>query len=75
MDVLVKIVVRLDNTVNALREDVRALWSSQRDLRQRLEAVEGPRAMKQRSGRRGTRPALLRTPVIPLVSASSIRPH
>lgn len=40
MDMLVRIVVRLDNTVNALREDVRALWSSQRDLRQRLEAVE-----------------------------------
>jgi len=40
MDMLIRIVVRLDNTVNALREDVRTLWSSQRDLRQRLEAVE-----------------------------------
>jgi hypothetical protein len=40
MDMLIRIVVRLDNTVNALREDVRALWSSQRDLRQRIEAVE-----------------------------------
>jgi hypothetical protein len=40
MDMLVRIVVRLDNTVNALREDVRALWSSQRDLRQRLEGIE-----------------------------------
>jgi hypothetical protein len=36
MDMLIRIVVRLDNTVNALR----ALWSSQRDLRQRIEAVE-----------------------------------
>ena len=40
MDMLIRIVVRLDNTVNALREDVRALWSSQRDLRQCIEAVE-----------------------------------
>jgi hypothetical protein len=41
MDMLIRMTVRLDNTVNALREDVRALWSSQRDLRQRIEAVEG----------------------------------
>jgi len=40
MDMLIRIVVRLDNAVNALREDVRALWSSPRDLRQRIEAVE-----------------------------------
>jgi len=41
MDMLVRMTIRLDNTVNALREDVRALWSSQRDLRERIEAVEG----------------------------------
>ena len=41
MDMLIRMTVRLDNTVNALREDVRALWSNQRDLRQRIEAVEG----------------------------------
>jgi hypothetical protein len=40
MDMLIRMVARLDNTVNALREDVRALWSSQRDLRQRIEGVE-----------------------------------
>jgi len=40
MDMLIRMVVRLDNTVNTLREDVRALWASQCDLRQRIEAVE-----------------------------------
>jgi hypothetical protein len=40
MDMLIRVVVRLDKTANALREDVRALWSSQRDLRQRIERVE-----------------------------------
>ena len=40
MDMPIRIVTRLDHTVDALREDVRTLWLSQGDLRRRLEALE-----------------------------------
>lgn len=40
MDMLIRIVTRLDHTVDALREDIRTLWLSQGDLRRRLEALE-----------------------------------
>ena len=40
MDMLIRIVTRLDTTVDALREDIRTLWLSQGDLRRRLEALE-----------------------------------
>jgi hypothetical protein len=41
VDMLVRLTVRTDTTANALREDVKTLWLSQGDLRQRIEAVEG----------------------------------
>src|SRR5271166_2976734 len=40
MDMLIRIVTRLDHTVDAFREDVRTLWLNQGDLRRRLEALE-----------------------------------
>ena len=40
MDMLIRIVTRLDHTVDAMREDIRTLWLSQGDLRRRLEALE-----------------------------------
>lgn len=40
MDTLSRIVLRLDNTVDALREDIKSLWLSQGDLRLRIEALE-----------------------------------
>ena len=43
LDMLTRIALRLDSTVDALREDVKSLWLSQGDLRRRLEALEEPR--------------------------------
>lgn len=40
IDMLTRIVLRLDTTVDALREDIKSLWLSGGDLRRRLEAVE-----------------------------------
>jgi hypothetical protein len=40
IDMLTRIVLRLDSTVDALREDVKSLWLSQSDLRRRVEALE-----------------------------------
>jgi chromosome segregation ATPase len=40
MDMLTRIVLRLDSTVNALREDIKSLWLNQGDLRRRIEALE-----------------------------------
>jgi hypothetical protein len=40
IDMLTRIVLRLDSTVDALREDVKTLWLSQGDLRRRIEALE-----------------------------------
>jgi hypothetical protein len=43
MEMLIRIVTRLDHTVDAVREDIRTLWLGQGDLRRRLEALEEPR--------------------------------
>jgi hypothetical protein len=43
IDMLTRIVLRLDSTVDALREDVKTLWLSQGDLRRRIEALEARR--------------------------------
>jgi hypothetical protein len=40
MEMLIRIVTRLDHTVDAVREDIRTLWLGQGDLRRRLEAEE-----------------------------------
>lgn len=40
MDMLVRIVLRLDDTANALREDIKSLWLAERDLRERIERAE-----------------------------------
>ena len=40
IDMLTRIVLRVDNTVDALRQDVKSLWLSQGDLRRRIEALE-----------------------------------
>jgi hypothetical protein len=40
MDMTIRIVTRLDHTVNALREDIQTLWLSHGDLRRRLENLE-----------------------------------
>jgi len=41
MDMLTRMVVRMDHTLDAVREDIRSLWSSQGDLRRRIEMIEG----------------------------------
>jgi hypothetical protein len=43
MDILIRSVIRLDHTVDAMREDVKTLWLSQGDLRRRIEALEEAR--------------------------------
>ena len=43
MDMLIRSVIRLDQTVDAMRADVRELWLSQGDLRRRIEALEEAR--------------------------------
>jgi hypothetical protein len=43
VDMLTRIVLRVDNTVDALRHDVRDLWLGQGDLRRRIEALEKAR--------------------------------
>jgi hypothetical protein len=40
VDMMTRIVLRLDSTVDALREDIKSLWLSQVDLRRRLETLE-----------------------------------
>jgi prefoldin subunit 5 len=40
IDMLTRIVLRLDSTVDALRADVKTLWLSQGDLRRRIDALE-----------------------------------
>ena len=37
MDMLTRMVVRMDHTLDAVPEDIRSLWSSQGDLRPRIE--------------------------------------
>jgi hypothetical protein len=41
MDMLTPMVVRLDHTLGAMREDIRSLWGAQADLRRRVETMEG----------------------------------
>ena len=41
MDMLIRLVVRVDHTLDAVREDIRSLWSAQGDLRRRIVAMEG----------------------------------
>ena len=41
MDMLIRMVVRMDHTLDAMREDIRSLWSSQGELRRRIETIEG----------------------------------
>jgi hypothetical protein len=43
MDMTIRLVARMDNTLNALREDVRDLWLAERDLRRRVETIEDAR--------------------------------
>lgn len=40
VDMLTRLILRLDSTVDALREDIKSLWLSQGDLRRRIEALE-----------------------------------
>lgn len=40
MDMLIRLTTRVDNTINALRQDVQAFWLSQGELRRRLETLE-----------------------------------
>jgi prefoldin subunit 5 len=40
LDMLTRIVLRLDSTVDALREDIKSLWLAQSDLRHRIENLE-----------------------------------
>jgi hypothetical protein len=43
MDMLVRMVVRMDHSLDAMREDLRALWLNKGDLRRRIEALEEAR--------------------------------
>jgi hypothetical protein len=43
MDILIRSVIRLDQTVDAMRADVRELWLGQGDLRRRIEVLEEAR--------------------------------
>ena len=40
MDMLIPLAVRMDHTLDAVREDIRSLWTGQGDLRRRVEALE-----------------------------------
>jgi hypothetical protein len=37
---LIRLVTRIDHTLDALREDIRSLWLNQGDLRRRIEVLE-----------------------------------
>ena len=39
-DMLIRLVTRIDHTLDALREDIRSLWVNQGDLRRRIEVLE-----------------------------------
>jgi len=41
MDMLIRLVTRVDHTLDAVREHIRSLWSQDGDLRRRIEALEG----------------------------------
>ncbi len=40
MDMLIRLAIRMDHTLDAVREDIRALWTGQGELRRRIEAIE-----------------------------------
>jgi hypothetical protein len=44
VDMLIRLVIRVDHTLDAVREDIRSLWSQDGDLRRRIEALERPQA-------------------------------
>jgi hypothetical protein len=41
MDMLIRLVTRVDRTLYAVREDIRSPWSQNGDLRRRIESLEG----------------------------------
>jgi hypothetical protein len=41
MDMLIRLVTRVDHTLDAVRENIRSLWPQNGDLRRRLESLEG----------------------------------
>jgi hypothetical protein len=41
MDMLIRLVTRVDHTLDAVREDIRSPWSQNGDLRRRIESFEG----------------------------------
>jgi hypothetical protein len=41
MDMLIRVVTRVDHTLDAVRADIRSPWSQNGDLRRRLESLEG----------------------------------
>jgi hypothetical protein len=41
MDMLIRLVIRVDHTLDAVREDIRSLWSQDADLRRRIETLAG----------------------------------
>jgi len=41
VDMLIRLVTRVGHTLDAVREDIRSLWSQSGDLRRRIEAPEG----------------------------------
>jgi hypothetical protein len=43
MDILIRSVIRLDQTVDAMRHDITELWLGQGDLRRRIEVLEEAR--------------------------------
>ena len=43
MDMLIRLVTRVDTTLDAVREDIRSLWATSGDLRRRIEALEEAR--------------------------------
>jgi len=40
VDMLTRITLRVDSTLDAIREDIKSLWLSHGDLRRRIEALE-----------------------------------
>ena len=40
MDMLIRLVTRVDSTLDAIRADLKTLWLSQSDLRRRIETLE-----------------------------------
>jgi hypothetical protein len=41
IDMLIRLVTRVDHTLDAVREDIRSLWSENGDPRRRIESLEG----------------------------------